>query len=315
MPTTMLPQNNNRSVSLLFLSTFFSAAMGVQVKTLTTLLPVAQRLPDLQVTCLRFLFGLAMMLALVATGRLSLCTQRIGGLILRSLFGTAAVALYFYSITHGQLTTGTLLSYTYVIFAAIFSALWLREWPQPKAILALAVALLGLVILVRPDFHHVSAGDLAGLASGVIGGLAITTIRDLRRTEPAALIFLWLCLCGGLSTGIVLLLASLGVLDMAPPRAPQGSAIVLLLGVCIAGTFGQLLLTWGLRYTSALLATLISLTAVPLSAVGGILFFGERPAMHVVIGGVIVLAAGTYLSVCENSTGAPKERGPKVVAA
>jgi drug/metabolite transporter (DMT)-like permease len=239
------------------------------------------------------------MMGLAAIGKLSLKTARPWGLALRGVFGTLAIALYFYAITHGQLSTGTLLSYTYVIFATIFSAFWLREWPRTEAIGALLVALVGSVILIRPDFRHVSAGDMAGLGSGIIGGLAITTMRDLRRTEPAPLIFLWLCGCGAATTGLALLLASGGYFHLDAPRAPQNAAWLLLLGVGIVGTLGQILLTWGLRYSGTLLTTLISLSVVPLSALAGVLFFGEQLHFHVLLGGAIILAAAIYLTISE----------------
>jgi len=288
--------------AVLFLSASLFALMGVQVKALTTLLPPGERLPDMQVTFTRFAFGLIVMIALAALGLVRLRSERPLGLLLRGLFGTVAISLYFYSITHGELTKGTLLTYTYLIFAPLFSALWLREWPTRSAFMALATATAGIVLVMNPDFSHVSGGDVAGLGSGIFSGMAITTIRDLRRTEAAPVIFFSLCLCGTIAVGAMLALVALGVVGgVAAPRVPHASAFLLLIGVGLTSTAGQLILTWGFRYTSTALGSLISVTTVPLSALAGVLFFGERLHWNTLAGALLILAAGAYLSLHEVS--------------
>lgn len=182
----------------------------------------------------------------------------------------------------------------------LFSALFLREWPPRDALLALAVSMAGIVIVINPDFRHVSAGDLAGLLSGIFGGLAITAIKDLRRTESALLIFFSLCLCGSVITGVGLLLGASNVVPLAPIRWPVGHALwLLLLGVCGCSTVGQVLATWGYRYTSTVLGSLILLSIVPMNLMAGVLFFGEPLHWYNGLGSLMVLAAGIYLTISE----------------
>jgi drug/metabolite transporter (DMT)-like permease len=286
----------------LFASALLFAVMGVCVKLLTSGLPPAERLPELEVAFVRFAFGLLAVLGMAAAGRARLRTERPVPLILRGIFGTLAISLFFTSITHSQLTKGTLLTYTYLIFAPLFSALWLRERPTWVALGALLVSAAGILLVVRPDVRHINLGDVAGLGSGILSGLAITTIRDLRRTESAPIIFFSLCLCGTLVLGVLLALAAVGPLaSLGRPRLPGGTAMLLLLGVGVTSTAGQLILTWGFRYTSTSLGSLISVTVVPISAVAGILLFGETLHWQTVAGAALVLAAGVFLSLAEGS--------------
>lgn len=289
----------NPGVAMLLSSLMF-VAMGVQVKALAAL-GAAYHVPDFEISFIRFLFGLVFMTALAAVCHISLRTNRAGPLLLRALVSTCNLVAYFYAIGHGQLTTATLLSYTYVVFAALFSAVWLQEWPTSGAVCAMAVATAGTVVLLRPDFHHIGAGEVAGLVSGVCGGLATTLMRDLRRTETTTLIFFSYSLCGVLATGVPLLLGALRLAAFEAPRLPPPGAIALLCGAGLTGSAGQVLITWGLRYTSTLLSALISLAAVPLTAVAGMLFFHERLYWNALVGGLMVLGAAFYLSVADGT--------------
>jgi drug/metabolite transporter (DMT)-like permease len=294
-------KSHERAAAGLFCSAFFMVAMGVQIKALTTLVPIEQRLSDLQVMCARFVFGLLVVLVVAAWGHVRFKTERGGGLLLRSLLGTLTTAFYYYALAHGELTRVTLIGYSFIIFGTLFSFLWLNEKPRLDALGALAVAVCGLVVLLRPDLQGASVADMAALGSAITGGLVVTTVRDLRRTESAALIYFSLCLFGAMLTGLGLLLTALGVVPLPPTRVPQGLGVALLLGICIASAGGQLLLVWGMRYASTLLGSLISLATVPLSALAGVLLFGERLYFHTLLGGFLVLAAAMYLSVGRRS--------------
>jgi S-adenosylmethionine uptake transporter len=295
---------------VLFLSAAFLTLMGVQVKALTALLPASQRIPDVEVTWARFAIGLVVMLVAAASGRMKLRTQRLGGLLARGVVGTVAIGLYFYAITHAPLGIGTLLSYTYLIFGPLFSALWLRERPSAPMILGLAIAAAGVALLAPAGHEPISSGVAAGLLSGVFSGMAVTAIRDLRRTEPAPLIFLSLSLVGTVVFGGFMLAGFAGVSGIQRPVVPHGNgAWLLLAGVGLTSVIGQLILTWGFRYVSTALGTLISVTAVPLSMLAGAALFHEHPTPRALFGAALVLTAGAVLSVLDRAKAVPRKAG------
>lgn len=96
--------------------------------------------------------------------------------------------------------------------------------------------------------------------------MAVTSIRELCRTESADAILTAFCAFGVLTSG--LLAERSWVL-------PRGSALLLLAGVGATATRVQLLMTAAYRYCSVALGGLLSLVTVILAALVGFLFFGE----------------------------------------
>ena len=105
----------------------------------------AARLPGPQVAFVRFLFGLA------ACGSISirrpLRARNVVGLVLRGLFGGAAVLCYFLTIEHLPVGIATLLNYTAPVFTAVWAALFLREPLDASSVGALLLATCGVLLV------------------------------------------------------------------------------------------------------------------------------------------------------------------------
>ncbi len=146
-----------------------------------------------QVTLVRFGLGTAFVVALF---RLRPGTfrpaGRLGLLAVRGLFGGLAALLYFLSIARIPAGEATLLNNTFPIFAVVLSFFLLNERPTIHLALALAVASAGVFLVLGGGAMRFSLGwgEVVGIASGVLGGAAVTAIRALRASHvPAPTIF------------------------------------------------------------------------------------------------------------------------------
>ena len=84
-----------------------------------------------QVTFFRFAFATLGILALAALGWQSLRVVNPKALFWRGLFGGATVFFYFLALHLTSVAKGTLLNYTYAIWANVFSVLFLgRKVPR-----------------------------------------------------------------------------------------------------------------------------------------------------------------------------------------
>jgi drug/metabolite transporter (DMT)-like permease len=156
-----------------------------------------------QATFVRFAVGLAAVVGLFAARPGTFRPVKRGLLASRGLFGGAAALLYYVAIELIPAGEATLLNNTFPIFAVLLSFVLLGERPTGHLALALAVASAG-VFLVLGGGHvtfGLGLGELVGLASAVLGGAAVTSIRALRATDNAPTIFFAMAL-GGLLVSV-----------------------------------------------------------------------------------------------------------------
>lgn len=247
---------------------------------------LSKQLPAFELSFIRFAIGTVLMTSLFVWRRTPPDLKHSKKLLLRGLFGTSAVLTYFIAIERLGSGPATVLNYCSPIYAALFASIFLKERPTGLMRAGLGLATIGavLVSIATGEFSqplHPGLGGVAGLASGIFGGAAITVIRSLRNDTNAPTVFLAFSVVG------LLISAPLAI----PHWVPLDGALLplaLLMGLLSVG--GQLLFTWGMGFTTAtsgsattqlvpVLAwffgvTLLSEPIAPLSALGAVLCVG-----------------------------------------
>ncbi len=254
--------------------------------------------PGSETTLIRFIFGMATVGVLHYTGVVRIRLHRKWLLAARGIFGGIAILFYFLSLASASgagatsLTNAVFLGNSYFIYAPLFGAMLIHERLRRGTVLSVVVALFGLYLVAQPDLRGVTAGDVYGFLAGIISGVAIVTIRELRRTESAFAIFLSLSFFGAL--------AGLITMFTQNPVWPDAIGWLLLLVMGITSTAGQLTMTYALRFTGVGPAGVIQMTTVVYSSAAGILWFGDPFTPRILLGGLIVLGAGAYISLTSN---------------
>jgi drug/metabolite transporter (DMT)-like permease len=152
-----------------------------------------------QMTSVRFVVGAAMTLALFRLRPGTFRPVRRGLLATRGLLGGLAVLLYFFALSRIPAGEATLLNNTFPVFATVLSIYTLRESPTVHLALALALVTIGVFLVVGPGSSlALGVGELAAIASALLGAGAVTSIRALRATDNAPTIFFAFCV-GGLA--------------------------------------------------------------------------------------------------------------------
>ena len=304
---TVPPAAPHRAASALALLLTAGALFGVMawLAKLAT-----ARLPGSQVAFLRFAIGLAgVAVAGVTVIRLRPVNHR--GLVLRGLFGGLAVLLFFTSIAHLPVGTATLLTYTAPVFTAVDSAVFLGERVSRGTLVALALTLLGVVLVVMggaapgaPGFAGFGLWELCGLASAMLSGAAVTAVRAARRTDGPWEIFGAFCLFGVVATGPVAAHAWV---------QPTGREWALLAGVGLVALVAQVLFSSALGHiraaTSGAISQVTPITALVLGAV-----VEHDPVGAVALGGSAITVGGVGLAAWTAARDAERERAAAVAA-
>ncbi len=124
-------------------------------------------------------------------------------LVTRGLLGGAAVLLYFFSLARIPAGQATLLNNAFPVLATVLSFFTLGERPTAHLAAALAIATLGMLLVLGDGAlpTAIGWGQAAGVASAVLGAGAVTSIRALRATDNAPTIFFAFTL-GGLAVSL-----------------------------------------------------------------------------------------------------------------
>jgi drug/metabolite transporter (DMT)-like permease len=200
----------------------------------------------------------------------------------------------------------TAIAFIAPLITVVFAALFLKEKVHVYRWSAVGVGFSGVILMLSPYFHNHAALDGAmmvglflALMNAFTAGGATIQIRRLTATESSASIVI-----------IMTLIVMAASLVTAPFgwRWPTGFELALLIGIGIAGGLGQMLFTESYRYAPASFLAPFDYTAMLWAFMLGFWMFGEVPTIYVVIGAVIVAAAGIFVILRERHLGLKRLR-------
>jgi drug/metabolite transporter (DMT)-like permease len=253
-----------------------------------------------QIAAIRFATGAVLTLGLFVARPGTFAPVRYGLLVARGALGGLAAFLYFVALSRIPAGEATLLNNTFPILATALAFISLHERPTIHLAVGLAIASAGVFLVLGGGTASFSLGwgEMAGIASAILGAGAVTTIRALRATDNAPTIFFAFCL-GGLIVSI----------PFALGPWPTGTWLwgVALGGVGLTSFAAQMLMTHaygGLTVPEA--AIWQQLTPVA-SYLWALAILDERLAPLAVLGALLGLSGVVYGSVWgrESATTAP----------
>ncbi len=192
--------------------------------------------------------GLALLFAtlLVLQSRAKLVFLRPRTLWIRSIAGSISLVCVFYALAHLPVAEVLTLSNVFPIWVAILSWPLLGEAPTFEAWIAIAIGLLGVVVLEHPHFtldqlvqQTGSVPALLALVGSLTTAIAMLGLHRLQGIDPLAIVVHF----SGVATAVcVALLLLVPNSAMASSRFDPRS-LAMLLGVGACATVGQVFLT------------------------------------------------------------------------
>ncbi len=163
-------------VRYMLLATFFFAIMNTLVKLLG-------HIPAIEIAFLRSVVSLGLAYGIIRYHNISLPGNNRGALVLRGLFGSSSLILYFITLQHMPLAGAVTVQYLSPIFTAIMGITMVKESVKPLQWLFFAISFFGVVMIQGFDGRIELPYLLAGVGSAFFAGLAYNTIRQLKETE------------------------------------------------------------------------------------------------------------------------------------
>lgn len=227
------------------------------------------------------------------------------------LFGLCGVFVsqftYFSAVAASNAPTTTVLQALGPVFIILYLALRQRRWPPRLDVISVAIALVGILLLVTHGHVNQLALTPTGLFWGIGAGVgaALYTLMpgNLLQRYPTQLVLAWAMFAAGI--------ANLPVLFFTPMPHLTGLDGLAIAYVTIGGTlFAYLLYVSSLKY---LRPTTVGMLGVfePLTAtVVAVIFFHLHFGLAEIIGGLLVLSV-TFLQTLPARSKLPKRAGSK----
>ncbi|RWF53001.1 MAG: DMT family transporter [Mesorhizobium sp.] len=229
--------------------------------------------------------------------------------IARGVVGVCAMGLGFFALTRLPLPEAITLNYAQPLLVVVFSSIFLGEAIRVYRWSAVAVGLLGVLVISWPELTLLGSGAalgdqevlgvIAALVAAAISAVAMLLVRNLVQSEPTATIVLWFSVTASI---LALLSLPFGWQALTPVQA----GLLIAAGFC--GGVAQILMTAAYRHAEASVVAPFEYTSMLLGIVVGYLVFGDIPTVHMLIGGLIVVAAGIFIIWRERQLGLERAR-------
>lgn len=294
---------------------FKLASVCVFVGMASLIKAVAGHVPPGQAVFFRSLFATPVIVVwLLLRGELrhGLTTQQPLGHFWRGLVGTTAMGLGFAGLGLLPLPEVTAIGYAAPLLTVIFAAMFLNEEVRAFRLTAVAIGMVGVVIVLSPRLS-VGAGPLdmaekfgavVVLAGATCAALAQVFVRKLVATEGTAAIVFWFSV-----TATLLSLLSLpwGWVIPAPTEA------LMLVCAGLLGGLGQILLTSSYRFADASVVAPFEYASMILAIGVGYFIFDEVPTWVTISGAAIIIAAGVLIIWRERQLGLERAKQRKAM--
>ena len=273
--------NRLKGIFFIILSAFGFAVMSAFIK-------LSGDLPNIQKVFFRNLVSaiIALFLIIKHKGSFTGKKENIKILIYRSLFGTIGIIFNYYAIDNLVLSDANMLNKISPFLVVVFCALILKEKINLKQILAIIVAFIGALFIVKPSFDIRVVPYIIGFLSAVFAALAYTCVRMLgNKEEYYTIVFFF-------STFSLVTVLPMFIYVYEPMTTMQ---FVYLILAGIFASLGQFGVTLAYKYAPAKEISIFDYSNIIFSAILSIFLFGVYPDKLSVVGYFIIFAAAFYM--------------------
>ncbi|OUD10377.1 EamA family transporter [Marivivens niveibacter] len=248
-------------------------------------------LPAPQSAFIRFLWGFVFLLPVLAPVlKRGLSTEAWQRFTLRALLHTLAVSLWFYAMARISLAEVTAIGYLNPIVVTVGAALIFGEGFAWRRMMAISVAIIGALVVLRPGLRELSSGHFAQLGAALSFGASYLVAKTLTRYAPAGAVVAML------SAMVTIALAPLAIWLWEPVTLVQ---VLWLGGVAAFATAGHYCMTRAFAAAPMTVTQPVTFLQLVWASLMGWIVFHESIDPYVLLGGGMIIAAISYMTIRE----------------
>lgn len=245
-------------------------------------------LPAAESAFLRFAFGLLFLLPVLLPALRAGFTLPVWRLFaLRGALHTAAVILWFFAMARLPIAEVTAIGYLNPICVTIGAALVFGERLALRRILAICVAILGALVILRPGLREIAPAHLSQLGAAVCFAISYLVAKRLSGLASASAVVAMMSLT------VAIGLAPFAALHWVPPTAGQ---LAWLAATAAFATAGHYFMTRAFEAAPLTVTQPVTFLQLLWAAILGMALFGEPVDPFVMLGGGMIIAAISYMT-------------------
>ena len=249
---------------------------------------VSAGLHPFEIAFFRNVFGFCVLIPWLARiGVAAFATRKLPLHLVRGVLNGGSMLMWFLGLSLIPLAEATALSLASPLIATAGAILFLGEPVRGHRWLGLGLGVAGMLTILRPGFEEIGLGAAAVLLSAVLVTASKLIAKTLTRTESPTAIVAWLTL---------LMIPVTAIPAAFVWQTPTGLQLLMLLGIGALGSCGHLCLVHAYRLADVGLVEPLVFFRLVWAALLGFLIFAEIPDAWVWIGGLLIVAATTWLA-------------------
>lgn len=277
----MIKNDKTKGIIYIITSAFFFALMGLFVK-------LSGDLPIIQKSFFRNAVAMIFALVIILKNRIFELPKgkNVKYLLIRSVAGTLGILCNFYAVSKINLADASMLNKLSPFFAVVFSIFILKEKANWKQFLAVSLAFVGALFVMKPTFSFEGLPAFLGFLGGLSAGVAYTYVRKLTQNGfkgPLIIFYFSMFSC-------VVTLPWL-IFDFQP-MSPLQWLYLILAGLSAGG--GQFFITAAYSKAPAKEISVYDYSQIIFTTLLSLVVFGDLPDALSFIGYGIIISAAIF---------------------
>jgi len=247
-----------------------------------------------EILFIRSFMSLAILLLLLPRhGLAALRTRHFGLHLLRNVFHFGGQYAWVYAISLLPLATVFAIEFTMPVWAALLAMVFLGERLNQGRIVMLSLGIAGVFVMLRPGMAVIQPAALVMLLGAFAYASTMIATKKLSGQDSAFAILFYMSV----------IQLPLGLIPALPQWAWPGMRdLPWVIALGVVGLTAHYCMTRAFRIADAMVVVPIDFLRLPLIAVVGMLFYGERVELPIMLGAAVIFA-GTFYSIRRESMG------------
>lgn len=285
----------NKAIVFMLMASISFVVMGSMVKELESYMN------SVEIVFFRNVFSVIVILASIYISPLNQKGGKSLLLLFRGLIGFFALLMFIYCIVHMSMTQAMTFSRTAPIFTSIFAFIFLHERIGQKAWVGVFIGFIGILFITKFTGENLSKLDFLGILSGLGGGLAYTSIRELSKYYESRSIVLSFTLIGTIFPIIFMLIApyiQTNTFDfiIAPFIIPSEKSYIFIFILGLSAFFAQTFMTKAYQLHKAGIIGAISYSEIIFATIVSLIVGYKVPDLLSFVGVGLIILSGLLVS-------------------
>ena len=212
--------------------------------------------------------------------------------VLRNIFHFGGQYGWFLGIGLLPLAEVFALEFTVPFWTALIAWLFLKEQLNSRKLLAIAIGLIGVVIIVKPGPEIFNPASFIVLAAAILYAVSHTATKSLSSTESPITIVFFMCLVQ-LPIGFLF-----SISKWQNPTIEQWTWIVT---IGLTALSAHYCMSKAMQFAEVTTIVIIDFFRLPLIAMAGVLFYHENFEITLIVGGILMLTGNVVGMKTSNS--------------